>query len=163
MLTLSNPAVEWRLDYAERSADAPYLTALQDNARRDAARFHVPAHKGGPAAAPQLATALGAALELDVPAGIDGIDRGPGETPFEAAERLAAEAWGARRTWFLVNGATEASHALCLALGLGGGSVVVQRNVHASTMHGLVLAGLRPVFVAPEVDPVLGIAHCVTP
>ncbi|MGH2823476.1 MAG: amino acid decarboxylase, partial [Thermoleophilaceae bacterium] len=32
-----------------------------------------------------------------------------------------------------------------------------------STIHGIVLAGLRPAFVAPELDPELGVAHCVTP
>ena len=39
----------------------------------------------------------------------------------------------------------------------------MQRNVHSSTVDGLVLSGLRPAFVAPEIDPELGIAHCVTP
>ena len=43
------------------------------------------------------------------------------------------------------------------------GRVVVQRNVHSSIIDGLVLSGLRPTFVAPEIDPELGIAHCVTP
>ncbi len=40
---------------------------------------------------------------------------------------------------------------------------MVQRNVHSSTIDGLVLSGLRPSFVAPEIDPELGVAHCVTP
>lgn len=144
-------------------AHAPYLAALERYAARDAVRFHVPGHKGGAAAPPLLQGALGPALAFDVPSCIEGIDLGPGETPLEEAQRLAAETWGARRTWFLVNGATEASHALCLALGLAEGTVVVQRNVHASTMHGLILAGLKPAFVAPHVDPRLHIAHCVTP
>ena len=37
------------------------------------------------------------------------------------------------------------------------------RTVHGSTIDGLVLAGLQPTFVAPEVDVELGIAHCVRP
>jgi lysine decarboxylase len=43
------------------------------------------------------------------------------------------------------------------------GRVVVQRNVHSSIVDGLVLSGLRPTFVAPEIDKELGIAHCVLP
>ena len=39
----------------------------------------------------------------------------------------------------------------------------MQRNVHSSTIDGLIVSGLRPTFVAPEIDPELGIAHCVTP
>ena len=44
-----------------------------------------------------------------------------------------------------------------------GSDVIVQRNVHSSTIDGLIVSGLRPAFVAPELDPDLGIAHCLTP
>jgi lysine decarboxylase len=151
---------------AERQAAsvaAPYLEAVQRYAGRDAGRFHVPGHKGGSGAGEQLTSALGAGLALDVPSCIEGIDLGCGETPLQAAQRCAAATWGAHRTWFLVNGASEASHAICLALARSGAEVVVQRNVHASTIHGLVLGGLRPTFVMPGVDEDLGIAHCVRP
>jgi arginine decarboxylase len=144
-------------------ANAPYLEAVRRYADRLPGRFHVPAHKGGTGAPPLLVDALGCGLELDVPLCIEGIDIGPGESPLDRAELLAAATWGARRTWFLVNGASEASHALCLALGQSGGAAVVQRNVHSSTIHGLVLAGVRPVFVAPGIDDDLGVAHCVDP
>ena len=53
--------------------------------------------------------------------------------------------------------------AACLALAQRGERVIVQRNVHASTIDGLVLAGLQPTWVAPELDPELGLAHCLTP
>ncbi len=41
--------------------------------------------------------------------------------------------------------------------------MIAQRNVHSSTVDGIILAGLEPAFVAPELDPELGIAHCLTP
>jgi lysine decarboxylase len=44
-----------------------------------------------------------------------------------------------------------------------GAEVVVQRNAHSSTVDALVLSGLRPAFVAPELDAQLHIAHCMTP
>jgi arginine decarboxylase len=143
---------------------APYLDALLDYARRDPGRFNIPGHKGGPAADPGLAEALGRrALELDIPALIEGIDVGPEPTPFSHAQQLTAEAWGARRSWFLINGASQGNHATCLALRHSGRRVIVQRNVHSSTIDGLILAGLEPTFVAPELDPELGLAHCLTP
>jgi lysine decarboxylase len=40
---------------------------------------------------------------------------------------------------------------------------VTQRNAHSSTIDALVMSGLRPTFVAPELDPELHIAHCMTP
>jgi lysine decarboxylase len=145
------------------AAAAPYLEAVRGYAGRRPGRFHVPAHKGGAGAPAQLTAALGDALTLDVPSCIEGVDIGGELPPLAHAERLAAATWGARRTWFLVNGASEASHALCLALAQSAGDVVVQRNVHQSTIHGLVLGGVRPHFVMPALDEELGIAHCVTP
>lgn len=142
----------------------PYLDALCDYVRRDPARLHVPGHKGGPGADPAFAKAIGErALGLDIPALTHGIDVGVEPTPFELAQQLAAEAWGAVRAWFLINGASQGNLAAGLALAHNGERVVVQRNAHSSAIDALVLSGLRPTFAAPEVDPELGIAHCLTP
>jgi lysine decarboxylase len=143
---------------------APYLEAVTAYGFRGSARFHVPGHKGGEGADPGLRSAVGDdTLLLDVPQDIAGIDLGPSPTPYERAERLAADAYGAKRCWFLTNGATQGNHALCLALAPLGTPVVVQRNSHASLIDGLVLSGGLPSFVAPEYDPELGMAHGVTP
>ncbi len=143
---------------------APYLEAVTAYGFRGSARFHVPGHKGGEGADPGLRSALGdRALLLDLPQDIEGIDTGPTPTPYQRAERLAAEAYGAERTWFLTNGATQGNHALCLALAPPGRSVVLQRNSHASLIDGLVLSGGSATWIAPEYDPELGMAHGVTP
>jgi arginine decarboxylase len=142
----------------------PYLDALRAYAAREPGRFHVPGHKGGAGADPRLLDALGEeALALDIPALTWGIDVGVEPAPFFESQRLAAEAWGARRTWFMVNGASQGNHVALLALAHRGGEVVVQRNAHSSTIDALVLSGLRPTFVDPELDPELHIAHCLTP
>jgi lysine decarboxylase len=154
-------------------SEAPYLDAVLAYVSRGPGRFHIPGHKGV-GADPGLIEALGeAAVLYDIPPSIEGIDVGPEPTPFQRAQRLAADAWGARRSWFLVNGASGGNHAICMTLAHATGElaagpphrgrVVVQRNVHSSTIDGLVLSGLRPTFVAPEIDRELGIAHCVTP
>lgn len=149
---------------ASRRHGTPYLDALRAYADREPGRFHVPGHKGGAVADPLMKEAFGAqALRMDIPALTQGIDTGLDPTPFQLAQELAAEAWQARRTWFLINGASQGNHAACLTLAQGGDRVVVQRNVHSSTIDGLVISGLRPTFVAPELDPELGIAHCLTP
>jgi arginine decarboxylase len=153
--------------------EAPYLDAVMAYVARDPGRLHIPGHKGT-GGDPGLIDALGAAAVLhDLPSGLEGIDIGPPPTPFQRAQELAAEAWGARRSWFLVNGASGGNHATCMTFAHAPeetragpphrGDVVVQRNVHSSTIDGFVLSGLRPSFVSPEIDPELGIAHCVTP
>src|SRR3954454_21966113 len=154
-------------DVAPTSNEQPnarYLEAVVAYAFRGTARYHVPGHKGGPGADPGLRKAIGTdALAADVPQDIHGIDLGPSPTPYERAEGLAAEAFGAERSWFLTNGATQGNHALCLALAPLGTRVVAQRNSHTSIVDGLVLSGGVPSFVAPEYDAELGITHAVTP
>ena len=145
-------------------AEAPYLDALSDYARRGPARLHVPGHKGGPGADPDLVDAIGErAFAMDIPSLTYGIDIGTEPTPFQRAQTLAAEAWGARRAWFLINGASQGNLVAGLALAHAGDRIVVQRNAHSSTIDALILSGMRPTFVAPELDPELQIAHCITP
>jgi arginine decarboxylase len=145
-------------------SDTPYLDALRAYAARNPGRFHVPGHKGGPGADPGLLEAFGERVfALDIPALTYGIDVGDEPTPFVEAQGLAADAWGARRTWWLVNGASQGNHVALLTLGHSGQHVVTQRNAHSSTIDALIMSGLRPTFVSPELDPELHIAHCMTP
>src|SRR3954465_8943826 len=149
---------------SEDQPQAPYLNAVVAYGFRGSTRFHVPGHKAGNGADLGVRTAIGwQALQLDIPQDIHGVDLGESPTPYERAEQLAAEAYGAARSWFLTNGATQGNHALCLALAPLGAPVVRQRNAHASVIDGLVLSGGLPTWVAPEYEPVLGMAHGVTP
>lgn len=142
----------------------PYVDALLAYAKLDPGRFQVPGHKGGLGADPAMVELVGeVGLRNDIPSVTEGVDVGAEPTPFQQAQQLAAEAWGAGRTWFLINGASQGNHATMMALAHGGNRVVVQRNVHSSVIDGLVLSGMRPTFVAPELDPELGIAHGLTP
>lgn len=142
----------------------PFVDALLAYAAREPGRFQVPGHKGGAGADPKLRELVGeAGLRNDVPSVTEGVDIGPEPTPFQQAQLLAAGAWGAARTWFLMNGASQGNHTTCLALAHYGDQIVVQRNVHSSVIDGLVLSGMRPTFVSPQLDPELGIAHGLTP
>jgi lysine decarboxylase len=143
---------------------APYLDAVIAYGFRGSTRFHVPGHKAGNGADVGVRTAIGwQTLKLDIPQDIHGVDLGPEPTPFRRAEELAAEAYGAARSWFLTNGASQGNHALCLALAPLGAPVIAQRNSHASVIDGLVLSGGLPTWIAPEYEPELGMAHGITP
>ena len=147
-----------------RQSDTPYIDSLRAYAERNPGRFHVPGHKGGLGADPALVELVGErGLSLDIPALTYGIDVGDEPTPFRESQELAAAAWGAKRTWWLVNGASQGNHVALLTLGHRGHRVVTQRNAHSSTIDALIMSGLRPTFVSPELDPELHIAHCMTP
>src|ERR671919_1626685 len=165
-MSVSDPATgrRRREGVTPPQTEAPYLDALRAFAEGNPGRLQVPGHKGGRAADPGLVEAIGErALAFDIPALTPGIDQGPEPTPFQQAQFMAAEAWGARRSWFLVNGASQGNHVALVTLAHMGHELIVQRNAHSSTIDALVLSGLRPTFVAPELDPELHIAHCMTP
>ena len=78
---------------------APYLDAVVAYGFRGATRFHVPGHKAGNGADLGVRTAIGwQTHRLDIPQDIHGVDLGPSPTPYQRAEQLAAEAYGAART-----------------------------------------------------------------
>lgn len=142
---------------------APYAEALERYAQSVTGRVAVPGHLADPDRG--VAALLGNAARLDIPPLVDGIDTEPdgGVTALDAARALAADAWGARRTWFLTNGASQGNLTACIALRHRGEQVVVMRTMHSSVTDGMALAGLSPITVMPSVDAMRGMAHGITP
>ena len=58
-------------------------------------------------------------------------------------------------------GSTHGNQAFCLAVGQPGQEVIITRTLHRSLLLGLVLAGLRPVWVRPEIDRGSGLPAAV--
>lgn len=73
------------------------------------------------------------------------------------AEEQMAERLGADWCRYSVGGSTHANQAMALAVASPGDTVVVDRTSHRSILLGLVLAGLRPVWVHPPVDTASGL------
>ncbi|MFB7236592.1 aminotransferase class I/II-fold pyridoxal phosphate-dependent enzyme [Streptomyces sp. NPDC056269] len=139
---------------------APFAEAVLAHAGRDWLRLNVPGHAAAPGS--DLAGFFGSRITaLDFPPLLDGIDLGA-DTPLDRARALAAEAWGARRTWFLTNGASQGNQIASMVAPSLGRTLVVQRSVHSSVIDGLVFSGMDADFVQPSVDPAQGIAHGVT-
>ncbi len=144
----------------------PYADAVAANSRQDLLRLNVPGHSGDEGASPELSKFLSTdVLQKDISPLLWGIDLGT-DSPYDEALALAAEAWGARQTWFLTNGASQANRMGALTFGAfrkPDQPVLVQRSAHSSFIDGIILAGLTPVFVAPMIDDRYGIAHGVSP
>jgi arginine decarboxylase len=118
--------------------------------------FTTPGHKR----APHLADDL---LRLDLPLSSGADDLHLSADVLGRAEALAAALWNADYGRFCVNGSTHGNQALALALGRPGDRVVVSRSLHKSVFAGLVLAGLEPIWVRPDVDPTTGLALRIPP
>ncbi|MEH2214414.1 aminotransferase class I/II-fold pyridoxal phosphate-dependent enzyme [Nostoc sp.] len=142
----------------------PLLDALKANAARPHAPFYTPGHKLGEGISQPLADLLGKAVfraDLTELADLDNLFAPQGV--IQEAQQLAAEAFGASQTWFLVNGSTCGIEAAILATCGTGDKIILPRNVHSSAIAGLILSGAIPIFLHPEYDPVLDIAHSITP
>lgn len=138
--------------------DAPYLNATLRYRATGFTPFHTPGHKLGKGAPAGLRELLGdACLQVDIAMAGGVEDTRESTHLIRLAEDYAAEAWGADRTWFLVNGSTSGIHALVLTLCSPGDTVIVPRNAHKSMLAGLIFSGAMPVYMEPEIDPLWGI------
>jgi arginine decarboxylase len=147
-----------------RQSLAPLLEGLLAHASRNPAQFHIPGHNQGAAMAPELAALLGErALALDL-INIPPLDDLHNPTGIiREAQELAAEAFGADQCLFSVQGTSTAVMAMILSVCGPGEKILLPRNLHRSALTGLILAGAVPVFLAPDLDERLGIAHGISP
>ena len=74
------------------------------------------------------------------------------------AEELAADAFGAKHVFFMINGTTSAVQSMVLTACKRGEKIIMPRNVHRSAINALVISGAQPVYVNPGTNDELGIA-----
>lgn len=145
-------------------ARAPLFEAIRAYCAVDKAPFHTPGHKQGAGVDSELLAFLGPNVfraDLTELPEVDNLHDPDGV--IHEAQGLAAAAYGADRTWFLVNGSTCGVEALVMAVCDPGDVILLPRNCHKSAIAGVILSGATPVFIEPDFDQSLGIAHGVTP
>jgi arginine decarboxylase len=142
---------------------APLYEAICRYRESVRAALHVPGHKLGQAAPPALRSEFGPALGMDLTEapGLD--DLHAPEGPITEAQALAAQAFGAAESFFLVGGTTAGLHALVLAAVRPGEAILVPRHAHRSIVGALILAGVRPVWAPVRFHERLDIAMGVDP
>ncbi|MFM2312462.1 MAG: hypothetical protein RLZZ04_1738 [Cyanobacteriota bacterium] len=145
-------------------SETPLLSALNQSAQRKHAPFYAPGHKQGQGVSQNLQNLMGKQVfQADLPElpELDNLFAPAGA--IAAAQELAAQTFGATKTWFLINGSTSGIMAAILATCGMGEKIILPRNIHQSAIAGLILAGAIPIFVNPEYDPQEGLAYNVTP
>lgn len=143
---------------------APLLDGVRWYVDHDITPFSTPGHKRGRGVDAEYAELFGELLlDRDIPLGGGIDDTHFGGQSLVAAEALAADAWGADRTFFLVNGSSAGNHAFLLAAVRPGDEVIVARDMHKSLMVSLILAGVKPVYVAPRLHPELSVGLGIAP
>ena len=131
---------------------APVVEALQTAYDNPTYQFHIPGHTKGKAVFKDFKKLIGEkALNIDTTDEFDNLGTlHPATGPIKEAQELAAKAFGARKTFFLLNGSTAGNLALAMALTKKGQKIIVNRNCHRSILTGLIISGAEPVWVCPK-------------
>ena len=139
---------------SELRKSAPLLDAYLSYFETERTAFTIPGHKQK---AHRLDEGLGAVVDSDTPlyGGLDEIKLTEGT--LKKAEALAAALWGADYARFSTGGSTHANQAIILALGKPGDKIAVTRTAHRSVLSALVLTGLEPIWLTPEIDQATGV------
>jgi arginine/lysine/ornithine decarboxylase len=142
---------------------APLLEGVVAYREHGIVPFSTPGHKLGVGADPELRLVFGQdAFFSDIPLGGGVGDTHFGGDTLGVAQTLAADAWGADRSFFLLNGSTAGNHAVLLASLRPGDKVIVSRDLHKSLLVALILSGVDPVYLAPRLHPELNVGLGLT-
>lgn len=138
----------------ELREDAPLLDAYLRYFEVSRTPFTIPGHKQR---ASKLDLGLGSVVDSDTPlyGGLDEIKLT--NQTLKSAESLAAKLWGGDFARFSTGGSTHVNQAVILALGKPGDKIAVARTAHRSVLSALVLAGLEPLWLSPEIDSKTGV------
>ncbi|MEV5921834.1 ornithine decarboxylase [Streptomyces pseudogriseolus] len=139
---------------------APVLEALEEYHRRGRMGFTPPGHKQARGADPAVRELLGDAVFLgDVLAtgGLD--DRLTRGRVLQSAQELMADAVHADHTFFSTCGSSLSVKAAMLSVAGPHEKLLIGRDAHKSVVSGLILSGVRPVWVEPRWDAERHVAH----
>ncbi len=142
----------------------PLFDAIVRYANENKISFHTPGHKHGKGIAKVFKQLVGEKvfrLDLSVMSEIDSLHEP--STVIKEAQILAAQAYGADYSFFLVNGTTGGNQAMILSVCDPGDKIIIPRNAHKSVISAVILAGAEPVYIMPKIDETSDLILNLTP
>lgn len=146
------------MEDSEKVTEQTLPEVLGQYAAANTARFHMPGHKGrGMGGFWQSAlmkwdvTELSFSDNLHCPTGA-----------LQRAQERMAEAYGAKTSFYVVNGSTAAVQAMLLSLDASE-RLLMSRDAHRCAISGAALAGIEPQYILPAYNGELGLWGMVTP
>jgi arginine decarboxylase len=143
---------------------APLLETIINHAKNRVVSFHTPGHKNGRGVDRRLRSFTGRNLyymDVTVFPEVDSLHDPVG--PIKKAQQLMAMAYGVEHSFFLVNGSSVGNMSMLMSACRPGDSVIISRNAHKSTMAGVILSGVWPIWIQPKVDQNLDILFDSSP
>ncbi len=151
--------------YRLNQKETPIFSVLKDvYVARNVIPFHVPGHKQGAGIEKDFYEFMGAnpfKIDVTIFEMVDGLHNP--KTHIKRALELAADAYGAKESFFCVNGTSGGIQAMIMSVVKAGDKILVPRNTHKSVNASVILSGAQPVYMEPEIDIENGIAHGIAP
>lgn len=141
----------------------PLVNALKTYTKDQTIPFHVPGHKQG-RGNQELEDLLGTTcvnFDLTCMEDLDNICNPV--SVIKESQDLAAQLYGAKQAFFLVNGTTSGIQAMIMSVCDPGDKIIIPRNAHKSAIGGIIMSGAEPVYIEPEIHEYLGIAMGIKP
>ena len=143
------------IDYPQES-----LLSLLERRCTDELPMHMPGHKRNAALASYLQR-LNADIDITEIDGFDNLPRASGI--LRDSMRMAADLYGAHRTFYMVNGSTGGILSAVHALTMQGDTAIVARNCHMSVFHALGLRRITAHYIDPEYDHSFEVVASMSP
>ena len=148
----------------QEKADTPFYDALKSYVLMAKDAWHTPGHSSGDSLrdSPWVSDFhefMGEhVFDADLSVSVQPLDSlmEPSGVILEA-QKLAAKAFGARRTFFATNGTSTGNKVIFQTLIAPGEKLLLDRNCHKSVHHGVVLSGAHPVYLDSSINRKYGI------
>ena len=138
----------------------PIYNSIKEYTKKNPTIFHMPGHKLGKGFPNKLVKNL-VTLDITEIPGTDNLHHPKGA--IKKALLLAADAFGAENTFFLVNGSTCGIHAMIMSVCKPGDRLIIGRDCHKSVLGGLILARAEPIYIKPEFNQDFNISTVISP
>ena len=134
--------------------ETPFFSALMDYSRKPTGVFHaMPISRGNSIFRSQWLQDFGDFYGRNIflaetsatTGGLDSLLQPTG--PLKKAQEMAADAYGAQKTFFVTNGTSTANKIVLQALVRPEDLVLIDRDCHKSHHYGMVLSGALPVYL----------------
>lgn len=126
---------------------APLVEGLSNHINKGYSTFHVPGHQGGRNIDPLLKGLLTDPFKVDLTElpGLDNLYEPRGI--IEEAQALAADLFGARETFFMVNGTTGGLLTMVNTVCFPGDKILIPRHSHQGVFGAIITSGAIPVYI----------------
>lgn len=137
------------------------LSRLMEYQNSDAMPFHMPGHKRQ--TEHEMLKSFPNPYSIDITE-IEGFDNlHHPEGILKESMEWAAEVYCADRTYYLVNGSSSGIMSAVCAATHRGGKILMSRNCHKAAYHGVILNGLKPEYIYPQILDEMGIQGGICP